>query len=1029
MKAKQFISRLLVLTLCIGLLSAVPAHAADSGGLNGSSGKWADFDESVYDEVVFVSTIKNMKVNGYVWPSSGKVLLEVQSSTYTLTGSKPNCIGITIPGGLVVDIYKYYQSAGMSEPVYALLGHFDTRDGNPYTIGSSSSGGASTTPTTVAGFQDVRSTDHYANAVQWAKEAGVTNGTSATAFTPNATVTRAQAVTFLWRAMGKPEPSSANSPFTDVTNSDAYYYKAVLWAAEKGITNGVSSTLFGVNGTLNYDHILAFLCRAAGGNASGSNWSASAVAWAKEKGVSQGLTFSPKSGCPRSNVVYFLWKQLSGKTYPVEEFAEKQTTVEQPDQVPVGLSDQEGARAAIINGFLEKKGNIPLSSFNVEASALREMAYEIADKDGENPYGISILACNEQAGRRALNIQVTYLMGIGIAEYETNEEIRRMADEVVKQVVTSGMDEFETAKALHDWVVLNCKYDKRLYTGNMPDISYTAYGVFEHGTAVCAGYAKAYLALLESACVEAEYVTGNTTRGYHGWNVVKIDGEWYHVDTTWDDPTPDREGYVRYNYFLKSDNYMLNDHGPWSTKKACTSTKYDPILPSSDEVKEQQKLEAAVQAKVQEIISLCINAIETSDADDVIRVGFKNNGVTTSEDCIEIAYSLGSVRYEYFRDRLDEINAAIRAKHPDCEVVSLGSRYVFIKSETLNKQKQEKEQAKKELQQKEEAKKKEEQEQMDARVQEVEKLIQNAILNTTQKHFQYTFPNEYTYAEISSALARMKKADYSFGDYTGADYSLSYSPTTKVLSINNYKWERDHKAQQEQKPQEQQQQPPQQQEQSKEHQKQEETAHRAEIIEAYAQYFYEKIKSLPYSAQEELRAAKALSESDIWVTIEHPTHLGEMKGDMKYKCLARVKELIGDQYPKYGIFMNASGLRVQRIDIKEELERREEEQFSTHTAELEAALQQLIVDAGKKGRSVVTYSIPDEYTTSEISYVHAKMTGNQNYSFEGIHWEDYTLYWSGRTISIAIRIENLAGQSAETSVEQSEETPAEQSAA
>ena len=120
-------------------------------------------------------------------------------------------------------------------------------------------GSGGTAAATAAGFSDVRSTDYYADAVAWAKETGVTNGTTAATFSPASTVTRAQAVTFLWRAAGSPEPSSAVSPFTDVTDPGAYYYKAVLWAAEQGITNGTTGTTFGLYNTLSYNHILAFL--------------------------------------------------------------------------------------------------------------------------------------------------------------------------------------------------------------------------------------------------------------------------------------------------------------------------------------------------------------------------------------------------------------------------------------------------------------------------------------------------------------------------------------------------------------------------------------------------------------------------------------------------------------------------------------------------------------------------------------------------------------------------------------------------
>lgn len=166
-------------------------------------------------------------------------------------------------------------------------------------------------PVTVAGFSDVYEDDYYADAVVWAKETGVTGGTSATTFSPGSTVTRAQAVTFLWRAAGSPEPAAATSPFTDVTDTGAYYYDAVLWATEQGITGGVGNNRFSVDGTLTYDQMLAMLCRAAGDTTTGDNWSAAAVAWAKEHGLTNGLNFGAKNSCPRSDVVYCLWKQLA----------------------------------------------------------------------------------------------------------------------------------------------------------------------------------------------------------------------------------------------------------------------------------------------------------------------------------------------------------------------------------------------------------------------------------------------------------------------------------------------------------------------------------------------------------------------------------------------------------------------------------------------------------------------------------------------------------------------------------------------
>ncbi len=162
----------------------------------------------------------------------------------------------------------------------------------------------------VAGFTDVTTGDYYGEAVQWAVNQGVTGGTSETTFSPADTVTRAQAVTFLWRAAGSPAPAASSSPFADVT-PDAYYYQAVLWAAENGITGGVGENQFGPEQTLAYDQIFTFISHAVGESGTGADWSEAAVNWARESGLTDGLSFSAKDSCPRADVIYCLWKRMA----------------------------------------------------------------------------------------------------------------------------------------------------------------------------------------------------------------------------------------------------------------------------------------------------------------------------------------------------------------------------------------------------------------------------------------------------------------------------------------------------------------------------------------------------------------------------------------------------------------------------------------------------------------------------------------------------------------------------------------------
>ena len=172
-------------------------------------------------------------------------------------------------------------------------------------------------------FTDVFASDYYYDAVLWAVENGITNGTSATTFSPNAVCTRAQVVTFLWRAAGAPEPKSTEMPFTDVA-SDAYYYDAALWAVENGITNGTSATTFSPDADCTRGQIVTFLWRAQGSvNTSGYNpfadvaddaYYIDAVLWAVENGITNGTganAFSPNADCTRGQIVTFLYRCMA----------------------------------------------------------------------------------------------------------------------------------------------------------------------------------------------------------------------------------------------------------------------------------------------------------------------------------------------------------------------------------------------------------------------------------------------------------------------------------------------------------------------------------------------------------------------------------------------------------------------------------------------------------------------------------------------------------------------------------------------
>ena len=172
---------------------------------------------------------------------------------------------------------------------------------------------------TTINFRDVKQSDYYYDAVKWAVEKGITEGTGANIFSPNASCTRAQMVAFLWRAAGSPAPKSAANPFKDVGAND-YYYAAVLWAVENGITSGTGADTFAPDATVDRGQTVTFLHRAAGSPLAGNSgfsdvsdgaYYAKAVAWAAENGITGGTgngKFSPNADCTRGQIVTLLYR-------------------------------------------------------------------------------------------------------------------------------------------------------------------------------------------------------------------------------------------------------------------------------------------------------------------------------------------------------------------------------------------------------------------------------------------------------------------------------------------------------------------------------------------------------------------------------------------------------------------------------------------------------------------------------------------------------------------------------------------------
>lgn len=248
-------------------------------------------------------------------------------------------------GGSVKTTDKFYYSATASQNALSDVAFLASRYAKtgetvyiPFTIyaryGTTGTGTRQLTGTVAIkigqtmNFIDVKTTDYFYNSVKWAVGKNITNGTSSTTFSPYKSCTRAEIVTFLWRAAGSPEPTTTRNPFRDVNAvTHSSYYKAILWASQKGITSGTSTTAFSPDQVCTRAQIVTFLYRYAGKpsgyysnpfkDVSATNEASyyNAILWASGKGITTGsspTTFSPYASCNRAEAVTFLYRYTNG---------------------------------------------------------------------------------------------------------------------------------------------------------------------------------------------------------------------------------------------------------------------------------------------------------------------------------------------------------------------------------------------------------------------------------------------------------------------------------------------------------------------------------------------------------------------------------------------------------------------------------------------------------------------------------------------------------------------------------------------
>ena len=277
--------------------TAVYAHWTYIGG-GGSSGGGGGH---TYHTIRAISGL-----NGSISPSGWTSVRHGWDQTFTITPDKGYAVAKVLVDGKSVGSVKSYTFKNVAKD-HTIEVVFMKANGNPQT----------------GVFVDVAEGSYYEEAVDWAVKNGITTGTGNNYFTPDGICTRAQAVTFLWRVAGSPTPKTEAMPFEDVLNG-SYYYEAVLWAVENGITVGTSATTFSPELTCSRAHIVTFLWRAANSpsaktanpftDVAADAYYIDAVLWAVKHKITVGTTlstFSPDEGCTRAQIVTFLYRAHS----------------------------------------------------------------------------------------------------------------------------------------------------------------------------------------------------------------------------------------------------------------------------------------------------------------------------------------------------------------------------------------------------------------------------------------------------------------------------------------------------------------------------------------------------------------------------------------------------------------------------------------------------------------------------------------------------------------------------------------------
>ena len=317
------------------------------------------------------------------------------------------------------------------------------------------------------------------------------------------------------------------------------------------------------------------------------------------------------------------------------------------------ISTKEELRPILLENLQQGKDTVFTASEELIKQGLDKISINIAETAGFGGY-ISNVEYSKQKNKVSLHFNYRGGKDNFLKKFP---QVEAKVKKVVASVVKSGMTEFQKELALHDYVVNNTKYDyEKLKSNSVPDDDFTAYGVLINKTAVCEGYAEAMYRLLSAAGIENKIAIGTGAGTPHAWNIVKIDGKYYHLDTTFDDPISNSGDVLSYNYFNITDSQMAKDH-TWtkSDYPACTSTAANYYIKKGLYAKSSEEYYNIVRSGLEKKLSVIRCKISSDDTEvykkDIVYEVVKSNeafNYVDMSDGYSFSYDPNNRIYEFY---------------------------------------------------------------------------------------------------------------------------------------------------------------------------------------------------------------------------------------------------------------------------------------------------------------------------------------------------------------------------------------------